>query len=402
VVVDRVNVTADNAELPCDAKLGSLSRLVSKLMLDFSPHLFEHSSNLQFDDGACELALEPVAAALISLYFTGKMSLTTAGAALFGFTMLKGQLRAVTGSTTDMYESLLFVGELDDFANEIEASRPVVKKPAPPTSRLGGVKMEEVAFTYPTARRPAVRGINLRVDPGEVIALVGPNGSGKTTVAKLLAGLYEPERGCILWNGIDRSTLDTKTLSERVAIGFQDFERFRLSASDNIAFGRQDLGCGQNVVAAAERAGALSFVSALPNGFDTPLGLELEGGGELSQGQWQRLALARVFFRDAELVILDEPTAALDALAEFELFETIRRGLAGRCAVVISHRLATVRTADRIYVLERGRIIEVGSHRELLGRAGLYARMYELQASAYTLEADPAPLSKAPFRSRTA
>lgn len=327
------------------------------------------------------------AAALLSLYFTGRMSLTTAGAAIFGFAMLKGQLTAVSGSMTDLYESLLFVGELDDFANEMATSRPAVERGAPPIPTFGGVRMEDVVFTYPTARRPAVRDITLRVDPGEVIALVGPNGSGKTTVAKLLAGLYAPERGSILWSGIDRSTLDTKTLSQKIAIGFQDFERFRLSVSDNIAFGRQRPGPGHDVVAAAERAGALSFVTALPHGFDTPLGPELDGGAELSQGQWQRLALARVFFRDAELVILDEPTAALDALAESELFETMRRGLEGRCAVVICHRLATVRTADRIYVFQHGRIVDAGNHRELLARAGLYARMYELQASAYTGEA---------------
>jgi ATP-binding cassette subfamily B protein len=303
--------------------------------------------------------------------------------------MLKGQLTTVTTSATDLYESLLFVGELDDFVNEMAAFPPAVDQAAPPTRGFGGVRMENVVFRYPTGRRPAVRDINLRVDPGEMVALVGPNGSGKTTVAKLLAGLYAPEDGHVLWSGVDCSTLDTQTLAKRIAIGFQDFARFRLSVSDNIAFGRQDLARGDDVVAAAERAGALDFVAALRDGFDTPLGPELEGGAELSQGQWQRLALARVFFRDADLVILDEPTAALDALAEFDLFEAMRRGLEGRCAVVVSHRLATVRAANRIYVFDRGRIVEVGNHFELLERAGLYARMYDLQASAYTAGPEP-------------
>lgn len=324
------------------------------------------------------------AATLISLYFAGRMSLTTAGAAIFGFAMLKGQLTGVTTSTTDLYGSLLFVAELDDFASEMATSGPAVELRDLPMPSFGGVRMEGVGFTYPTARRPAVRDISLHVDPGEVIALVGPNGSGKTTVAKLLAGLYAPQYGAIRWSGIDRSTLDAKALSQRIAIGFQDFERFRLSVSDNIAFGRQELGRERDVVAAAERAGALSFVTALRHGFETRLGPEVDGGADLSQGQWQRLALARVFFCDADLVILDEPTAALDALAEFELFEAMRFGLEGRSAVVISHRLATARSADRIYVLEGGRIVETGSHRELLERAGLYARMYDLQASAYT------------------
>lgn len=330
-----------------------------------------------------------IAAVLFSLYFSGRMSLTTVGVAVFGFAMLKGQLTSLSRSGANLYEALLFVAELDNLTSEpVTSPFTGMTSPAP---RFQGMRMEDVSFTYPTGPQPAIQGVSLHIEPGELIALVGPNGSGKTTVAKLLAGLYAPERGRIFWGDLDRSGLDSTALRDRVVIGFQDFARFRMSVADNIAVGRHERRhLREEIIAAAGRAGMLGYATGLPNGFDTALGPELEGGGELSQGQWQRLALARVFFRNADMVILDEPTAALDALAEFELFEMMRRGLEGRSAVMISHRLATVRSADRIYVFDRGRIVETGSHTELLAFGGLYARMYDVQASAYTSPFDSA------------
>ena len=328
------------------------------------------------------LGTASLAAVLFFVYFTGRMSLTTVGVAVFGFAMLKGQLSLLSGSGTNLYAALLYVAQLDEMVSK-PWTQPIdeTKTPAP---RFCGIRLEDVSFTYPTTSQPAVEGLSLHVDPGELVALVGPNGSGKTTVAKLLAGLYEPEQGRIFWGELDRSTLNA-SFRDQVAIGFQDFQRFRMSVADNIGTGRHERRhVRREVLEAAERAGALEFAARLPEGIDTTLGPEFDGGGELSQGQWQRLALARVFFRDAEVVILDEPAAALDALAEFELFETMRRGLEGRAAVVISHRLATVQTADRIYVFERGHIVESGTHGDLLAQGGLYARMYDVQASAYT------------------
>lgn len=326
-----------------------------------------------------------IAAVLILSYFDGTMSLTSVGTAFYGFVILATQLRNISRSGASLYEALLYVGEIDEFVEAIDgapASEPIGQLQV--AGSFVGITMEDVTFTYPTGNRPAVNGISLRVEPGELVAFVGPNGSGKTTVAKLLAGLYTPDKGCILWGDVDRARLETRSLRDQVAIGFQDFERFRMSVSDNIALGRHERRQLRNeVIAAAERAGARRFSAALPDGFDTALGPEFAGGHELSQGQWQRLALARVFFRDAGLVILDEPTAALDALAEFEIFEAMRRGLEGRGAVLISHRLATVRNADRIYVFEQGNIAEVGRHADLLEHEGLYARMFELQASSY-------------------
>ncbi len=338
-----------------------------------------------------------IAAVLISSYVSGTTSLATVGAALYGFAILAAQLKNLSRSGSSLYESLLYVAEIDDFVDELtvtSASPSAAQLRA--TGSFEGITMQDVTFTYPTGASPAVRGVSLHVGPGELVAFVGQNGSGKTTVAKLLAGLYTPDSGRILWGDTDRATLEPRSVRDQVAIGFQDFERFRMSVSDNIALGRHERRhLRDDVVAAAERAGASGFVASVPDGFDTILGPEFAGGSELSQGQWQRLALARVFFRDAPFVILDEPTAALDALAEFELFESMRNGLQDRSAVLISHRLATVRNADRIYVFDQGRITEAGDHADLLEQGGLYAHMFELQASSYLSSADRVRVSAA-------
>jgi ATP-binding cassette subfamily B protein len=226
--------------------------------------------------------------------------------------------------------------------------------------------------------------VSLTVRAGEVVALVGENGSGKTTLAKLLAGLYQPETGQVRWDGVDIATVDPEQLRRSIAVIFQDFVRFHLTARDNVAFGRVEAADDEpGIRAAARQAGAEEFLAALPKGYDTLLGPQFEGGTDLSVGQWQRVALARAFFREAPFVVLDEPTAALDSRAEHELFERIRTLLAGRTVLLISHRFSSVRTADRIYVLEAGRVVETGTHEELMRSRGLYAELFSLQAAAY-------------------
>jgi ATP-binding cassette subfamily B protein len=213
---------------------------------------------------------------------------------------------------------------------------------------------------------------------------VGENGSGKTTLAKIIGQLFRPTTGDVHWGGADVSTLDREVLRGQIGLIFQDFVRYQLSARENIAFGRPECGDDQGRLASAARqGGADQFLRALPDGYDTWLGKEYLGGIDLSLGQWQRMALARAFFRDAQLLVLDEPTASLDARSEHELFEHVRGLSAGRALVLISHRFSTVRDAGRIYVMDRGRIIEQGDHRELTQLGGRYAELFELQASAY-------------------
>ncbi|HEV3293844.1 MAG TPA: ABC transporter ATP-binding protein, partial [Streptosporangiaceae bacterium] len=214
--------------------------------------------------------------------------------------------------------------------------------------------------------------------------LVGANGSGKTTLAKLLAGLYLPSEGRVCWGGRDTREADRRELLDQTAVVFQDFIRYALSAGDNIALGRHERAFDTaGIVRAAEQAGADGDISGLPEGYGTLLGPAFIDGTDLSTGQWQRVALARTFFRDAPLIILDEPTAALDAKAEHELFAKIGELFAGRSVLLISHRFSTVRAADRIYVLDSGSVVEAGTHAELLAREGTYAELFTLQASPY-------------------
>jgi ATP-binding cassette subfamily B protein len=226
--------------------------------------------------------------------------------------------------------------------------------------------------------------VSLRIRAGEVVALVGENGSGKTTLAKLLACLYTPSQGHIRWDGTDAGEVDRDELRRAVAVIFQDFLHYHLPARDNIGLGRHEAVDDLDAIRrAAVQADADGFVEALPDGYGTMLGPEFLAGTDLSIGQWQRMALARAFFRDAPFVILDEPTAALDPRAEHELFKRIRVLLAERTVLLISHRFSSVRSADRIYVLDGGRIVESGTHEQLMDHQGPYAELFTLQASAY-------------------
>jgi ATP-binding cassette subfamily B protein len=217
-----------------------------------------------------------------------------------------------------------------------------------------------------------------------VVALVGENGSGKTTLARVICGLYRPDAGAVLWDGVDVGEVDPEQLRRQITVIFQDFVRYWLSARENIGVGRVERIDDREAIAdAARQAGADAFIEAWPEGYDALLGPIFEGGKDLSVGQWQRMALARAFFRDAPLVVLDEPTASLDARAEAELFERIRTLFQGRTVLLISHRFSSVRTADRIYVMREGQIVERGSHRELIAIGGLYAELFRLQAAAY-------------------
>lgn len=317
------------------------------------------------------------------LYVSDRMSLAAAGAAIFGLYQLANRLQALHFSATSLYEATLFIRDYSSFLTlEPEVVAAEGKRPAP--ERFSRLSVENVTFTYPESDRPAVDGVSLEIAQGEVVALVGENGSGKTTLAKMLAGLYRPETGTILWDDVDLADVDADELRRAVSVIFQDFERYLLPARENVGLGRKErIDDLEAIFAAAARADAHEFLDRLPEGYETMLGREFSGGFDLSIGQWQRVALARAFFRDAPFVILDEPTASLDARAESNLFERMRELLQGRSVVLISHRFSSVRSADRIYVLHEGRVVEEGSHEALMERDGLYAELFTLQARAY-------------------
>ncbi len=276
---------------------------------------------------------------------------------------------------------------LDDlfsfFAIEPEIRSRPDALPVPRPIREGFV-FEDVGFRYPDAERWAVRHLDFRLGAGEVIALVGENGAGKTTLVKLLARLYDPDEGRILLDGRDLRDYDLDDLRANMGVIFQDFVRYHLSAGENIAVGQVDaMSDTARIRDAARRALADEVIDALPGGYGQLIGRRFKNGVDLSGGQWQKIAIARAYMRDAQVMILDEPTAALDARAEFEVFQRFKELSAQRTAVLISHRFSSVRMADRILVLADGRIEASGTHAELMAQGGRYAELFELQAAGY-------------------
>jgi len=276
---------------------------------------------------------------------------------------------------------------LDDLFSFFEIQPEIVSKPdAPPfPERIrDGFAFEGVGFRYPGADRWAVRNLTFDLRAGEILALVGENGAGKTTVVKLLARLYDPDEGRILLDGRDLRDYDLASLRSRVGVIFQDFVRFHMTAGENIAVGRIEARDDRaRIEEAAERSLADEVIARLPGGYDQVIGKRFKRGIDLSGGEWQKIAIARAYMREAELLILDEPTAALDARAEYEVFQRFKELSRGKTAVLISHRFSSVRMADRIVVLADGAVEAAGTHAELIAQGGRYKELFELQAAGY-------------------
>lgn len=300
------------------------------------------------------------------------------------FRQSQGTVQGLFDNVNRLYENGLFMENLFDFL-ELTPSMPQSDNPVPmPKKLLRGLEFRHVSFRYPGRDGWALRDINLSIAPGQKVALVGQNGAGKTTLIKLLTRLYDPTEGQILLDGVDLRDYEQEELRRRIGVIFQDFVKYQLSVRENIGFGQIDkLEDSARILNSAERGGADDVVSELPQGMDTMLGRWFHEGHELSGGQWQKVALSRAFMRDSEVLVLDEPTAALDAEREYEIFQRFRQLTEGKIAVLISHRFSTVRMADMIVVIEDGHISEQGSHDELLVLGGTYARLFEMQAQGY-------------------
>ncbi len=333
----------------------------------------------------------------------GAISLGTLTFLASSFARSRDLIQRLLSGASGIYEQALYLKDLFEFFE----TRPTITSPpgAPevPQPIREGFVFEDVGFQYPGSDRWAVRHVNFSLRPGERLALVGENGAGKTTLTKLLARLYDPTEGRILLDGRDLREYDLHSVRRAIGVIFQDFMRYDLRFDENVGIGEitkvQDYlnaaqngnvatgnGAGQvpeTIVAAAEKSLATTLLPRLAEGYRQMLGRRFEGGVDLSGGEWQKIALARAYMRDAQALILDEPTAALDARAEYEVFKRFSELVRGRMAVIISHRFSTVRIADRIIVLANGAVVEEGSHDELLAKGGLYAELFALQAEGY-------------------
>ncbi|WP_373943954.1 ABC transporter ATP-binding protein [Paracoccus marcusii] len=321
---------------------------------------------------------------IIARTLTGQLSIGDLTFLSGSFLRLRGLLEGLLSGFSSMAGQAMYLDDLFDFFT----ARPAIASPADPlpvpVPIAQGFRFENVGFRYPGREDWAIRGMTLDLRAGETVALVGENGAGKTTIVKLLARLYDPDEGRITLDGRDLRDYDLDQLRGTVGVIFQDFVRYAVTAAENIAIGRIDARDDRpRIVTAAERSLADQVIAKLPKGYDQMVGKRFARGLDLSGGEWQKLAIARAYMRDAQLLVLDEPTAALDARAEYEVFLRFRDLTQGRTALLISHRFSSVRMADRIIVLEGGRVQDQGSHAELVARPGRYKELFELQAQGY-------------------
>jgi ATP-binding cassette subfamily B protein len=390
--LDYVRQVAASADSAKEVKIFGLHRFLIERYLELATSFFRANRKIAVRRAAWGSVLTAVST--IAYYFAyayivwrtlhGEFSIGSLTFLAGSFLRLRGLLEQLLMGFSSVAGQALY---LDDLFSFFEIKAEIVSPPSPrpfPNPIREGFTFDNVGFQYPGAERWAVRNLSFHLRGGEVLALVGENGAGKTTLVKLLARLYDPDEGTILLDGHDLKQYDLFELRRNIGVIFQDFVRFHLSAADNIAVGSIDARADrERIVRAAERSLADEVIAKLPEGYDQVIGKRFKTGIDLSGGEWQKIAIARAYMRDAQVLILDEPTAALDARAEFEVFQRFKELSAGKTAVLISHRFSSVRMADRIVVLGDGRVEAVGTHEQLLALGGRYAELFELQAAGY-------------------
>lgn len=390
--MDYLRQVGGSKEAAKELKLFNLSKYLTERFQKLSQQIYEedvalNKRRLLWTGLLAILAqLGYYAAYVLSIYRTIRGVYTIGGLTVITTAIIQAMsnIQLMFSTASGVADQALFLTDLLAFfemkpqvqskPNGLRAPRPIQR----------GFEFRNVSFVYPGTTRRVLKNFNFTLAPGERIALIGENGQGKTTVVKLITRLYDPSEGEILLDGVDLREYDLEDLHSEIGVIFQDFMRYEMTARENIAIGRVERPHAQDEIEhAAEKSMASGVIAKLRGGYDQMLGRRFEGGVDLSGGEWQKMALARAYLRDAQLLILDEPTASLDARSEFEVFERFAELTYGKMALLISHRFSTVRMADRIVVLEGGRLVEEGTHAQLLALGGRYASMFEMQAASY-------------------
>ena len=390
--LDYLRVLGGSKEAAKELKLFGLRNFLSERFTRLSNEIYEENTGLSRRKLVAGSLLSAVGTMGYYAAYVFVIWRTVAGALSIGtLTFLTGAILQASSNIQQIFSTLAAIGDqalfLTDLLEFFKMQPTIRSKPnALPAPRpiVRGVEFRNVSFRYPGNSRLILDHINFHLRTGERLALIGENGQGKTTIVKLITRLYDPTDGQILLDGVDLREYDLEDLHRIMGVIFQDYMRYEMTARDNIAVGRvEEINNLEAIQAAAQKSVADQTIARLPQGYEQMLGRRFEQGVDISGGEWQKVALARAYLRDAQLLILDEPTAALDARSEFEVFHRFAELTAGKMALFISHRFSTVRSADRIIVLENGKIAEEGSHDQLASLRGRYAEMFEMQASSY-------------------
>ena len=390
--LDYLRILGGSKEAAKELKLFGLKDFLTGRFKGLSTQVYEEDIALARRKAGIGSVLSAIGTAGYYTAYIFAVWRTVIGVFSFGtLTFLANAIRDASSNLQQTFSTLSTIADQALFLTDLIAffeMRPTIRSkpnalPAPrPIQR--GFEFRNVSFQYPGGGRLVLNGLNFSLRPGERVALIGENGEGKTTIVKLITRLYDPLEGQVLLDGVDLREYDLEDLYREIGVIFQDFMRYEMTARENIAVGRiEQIGNLPLLERSAEKSLADQVVEKLPSGFDQMLGRRFEGGVDLSGGEWQKVALARAYLRDAQVLILDEPTSALDARSEYEVFQRFAELTAGKMALFISHRFSTVRMADRIVVLEKGRVAEEGDHEALTSLGGRYAEMFELQAASY-------------------